>query len=340
MENKAWTGAPSARDRSMLLALIRELSLKRGHFILSSGAESDFYLDLRLTTTDARGAHLSAQFLLAEAYRLGATRVGGPTLGADPLVGAAVALSLEEARPLRGFLVRGEQKKHGTERLVEGHLERGDRVLVLDDVVTSAGSIVRAIEAVRAVGAEVLGCFCLVDRDGGGREKLAAIDVPLTAVFSVREVLDESIAATEPRYFRARTPYVTADGLIELKPGHVLLIKRNNPPYGWAIPGGFVEIGESLEDAVRREIDEETGLKLERVEQLHTYSTPGRDPRFHTVTAVFVGQATGTPRAGDDAGEVCLFPLDALPPDLCFDHAQVIADWKSGRYGWKPGELA
>ncbi|MCC7142863.1 MAG: orotate phosphoribosyltransferase [Candidatus Eisenbacteria bacterium] len=339
MSNTPWRGAPSPRDRSMLLGLIRHLSLRRGRFVLSSGAISDFYLDLRLTTTDARAAHLSSQFLLQEAYRLGVERVGGPTLGADPLVGAAVALSVEEGRPLRGFLVRGEQKKHGTERLVEGHLAAGDRVLVLDDVVTSAGSIVRAIEAVRTAGAEVLGCFCLVDREGGGREKLAEVGVPLTAVFQVGEVLDEAVAAEPPTYFRPRTPYVTTDAIVELQPNHVLLIKRNHPPYGWALPGGFVEIGESLETAVRRELQEETGLVLGRVEQLHTYSEPGRDPRFHTVTAVFVANAQGTPQAGDDAGEARSFPLDALPADLVFDHASVIEDWRQGRYRFRPGDL-
>src|SRR5262245_22150533 len=99
----------TARDRARLLSLIRQLSLERGRFVLSSGAVSDFYLDLRRTTTEPEAASLAAGFLLDEAQRLQADRIGGPTLGADPLVGAGVALSLIEGRPVRGFLVRGEQ---------------------------------------------------------------------------------------------------------------------------------------------------------------------------------------------------------------------------------------
>jgi len=322
-------------DRARLLERIQALSLKRGRFVLSSGAESDFYLDLRLTTTDPEGAALSARFLLAEAARVDASRIGGPTIGADPLVGAAVASSYHLGRPVRGFLVRGEAKRHGTERQIEGHCEADDRVLVLDDVVTSAGSIVRAIDAVRAAGAEVVGCFCLVDREAGGRERLAEAGVSLTSVFSVREVLGPK-ADPLPARFTPHTPYLTTDAIVELEPGKVLLIRRGFPPYGWALPGGFVEVGESLEDAVERELLEETGLALQSVEQLHTYSAPGRDPRFHTVTTVFTATARGPARAGDDAKEIALFPLDRLPEDLCFDHAAVLADWRTGRYGSRP----
>lgn len=333
-------GSRAERARLRLLHLVRTLSLKRGQFILASGALSDFYLDLRLTTTDAEGAALAARLVLAEARRLGANRVGGPTIGADPIVGASMALASIEGLPLRGFLVRGEAKKHGTARLIEGHVGPEDRVLVLDDVVTSAGSLLQAVDAVRATGAFVLGSFCLVDREAGGRERLLAAGAPLHAAFQVGEVLaslplpDEASCAL----FTPHTPPITVDAIVELEPGHVLLIRRGHPPFGWALPGGFVEVGESLETAVRRELLEETGLRLEDVEQLHTYSEPGRDPRFHTVTTVFIANATGSAVAGDDAREARLFPIDQLPEDLCFDHPRVLDDWRSGRFGRKPGD--
>jgi orotate phosphoribosyltransferase len=302
---------------------------------------SDYYLDLRLTTTHPEGVVLAARFLLAEALRLGANRIGGPTLGADPLVGASMALA-PAGTDLGGFIVRGQAKDHGTGRQIEGHLGPGDRALVFDDVVTAGGSIVKAIDAVRAAGAEVVGTWCLVDRGQGGREKLAEIGAPLHPLFEVAEVLaeDRPEAEVPPSPWSPRTPFLAADAILELEPGQVLLIRRGNPPHGWALPGGFVEPGESVEAAVRREIAEETGLILDEIVQMHTYSEPGRDPRFATVSVIFVGRATGTPRAGDDAADARLFPIEALPEDLCFDHRRILDEFRTRRYGpglgWTP----
>ena len=136
-------------ERSRLLRVVRRFSVRRGRFILASGAVSDVYLDLRLTTTSPEGALLASRLLLREATERGANRIGGPTLGADPLVGAAMALAARTTLEMRGFLVRPKAKDHGAERRIEGHLAAGDRALVLDDVVTSGGSILRAAEAVR-----------------------------------------------------------------------------------------------------------------------------------------------------------------------------------------------
>ncbi len=122
-------------------------------------------------------------------------------------------------------------------------------------------------------------------------------------------------------------PYVTVDIIIELKEG-VVLIERSNPPYGWALPGGFVDYGETLEEAAIREAKEETNLNLKNLRQFHTYSDPTRDPRFHTISTVFIAQATGTPKAGDDAQGLKIIPYqDLLKITYAFDHKKVIEDY-------------
>jgi 8-oxo-dGTP diphosphatase len=126
-------------------------------------------------------------------------------------------------------------------------------------------------------------------------------------------------------------PMVTVDAIIEVT-GGVVLVKRSNPPLGFALPGGFVDYGESLETAVRREAQEETGLELLDLRQFHTYSDPARDPRFQTVTTVFTARAEGTPRAGDDAADVRVAPLHSLSGlSFAFDHGQVLRDWMASR---------
>lgn len=122
-------------------------------------------------------------------------------------------------------------------------------------------------------------------------------------------------------------PFVTVDIIIEFSEG-IVLIERSNPPYGWAIPGGFVDYNESLEDCAAREAKEETSLDIYDLVQLHTYSKPGRDPRFNTVTTVFTARAKGRPKAASDAANLrVLKPEEALKLNLAFDHKQVISDY-------------
>jgi len=128
-----------------------------------------------------------------------------------------------------------------------------------------------------------------------------------------------------------RNPLPTVDLIIEYN-GGIILIKRKNPPYGWALPGGFVDYGESLEAAAVREAKEETGLDVELIRQFHAYSEPGRDPRFHTVTIVYIARAVGLAKAGDDAAEVGVFTRDVLPVDIAFDHRDILMDYFEGRY--------
>ncbi len=123
-----------------------------------------------------------------------------------------------------------------------------------------------------------------------------------------------------------RNPFPTVDIIIEIN-GGIVLIERKNPPHGWAMPGGFVDYGESLEDSAMREAKEETSLDVDLTEQFHTYSDPNRDPRHHTITTVFIAKATGTPRAQDDAKSLGIFTEDTLPQPLAFDHAKILDDY-------------
>ena len=123
-----------------------------------------------------------------------------------------------------------------------------------------------------------------------------------------------------------RNPFPTVDVIIERGQGLVVLIKRKNPPHGWALPGGFVDYGESTEDAARREVMEETGVSVLLTELLAVYSQPKRDPRFHTLSVTYIGRSRDPLKAGDDAGEVREFALDDLP-ELAFDHERILRDY-------------
>ena len=128
-----------------------------------------------------------------------------------------------------------------------------------------------------------------------------------------------------------RNPLPTVDIIIK-RNGGILLIRRKNMPEGWALPGGFVDYGESLEHAAIREAKEETGLDVHLLKQFHSYSEPSRDPRHHTISTVFIAEAAGTARAGDDAKEVGSFSRDNLPEQIVFDHRDIIHDYFTGRY--------
>ncbi len=137
---------------------------------------------------------------------------------------------------------------------------------------------------------------------------------------------------------RPETPLLAADIIIELvdrSDRPIVLIKRKYPPVGWAIPGGFVDIGESVEQAAVREAKEETALEVTLTKLLGIYSNPGRDLRGHTASVVFIAEASGQPSAQDDAAEIAVIDIQALPDDLVFDHNQILADYvacKKGSY--------
>lgn len=135
----------------------------------------------------------------------------------------------------------------------------------------------------------------------------------------------------------ARKPEPTVDTIIELDTGGIVLVKRKSPPPGWGLPGGFIDYGESAEDAAVREAREETSLQVQLIELFHVYSDPKRDPRKHTISTVFIGRASGVPEGGDDAAEARIFIEDDLPTPLAFDHAQILREYFTyKRTGKKP----
>jgi 8-oxo-dGTP diphosphatase len=133
---------------------------------------------------------------------------------------------------------------------------------------------------------------------------------------------------------RHRNPVPTVDIIIEYKDQGLVLIERANPPHGWALPGGFVDYGESLEAAAIREAREETGLSVTLLGQFHTYSDPRRDPRQHTITTVYVAQGEGQPKAADDARRLAIFAPEQLPEVLAFDHSLILSDYLKVRPQW------
>ncbi|MGA7560364.1 MAG: orotate phosphoribosyltransferase [Terriglobales bacterium] len=184
--------------RQELLTLLAKKSFRLGEFKLSSGGTSDYYIDCRTTTLDARGAQLVGQVFLDEMRAQGwhADAVGGLTMGADPIV-VAVAVT---SGTLHGFLVRKAEKQHGTGQRIEGFREKGARVVIVDDVCTTGSSTVQAIEAAREFGFKVAGAMCLVEReDAHGRPNVekAAAPAPFVSIFTANDVRREHIAQKE-----------------------------------------------------------------------------------------------------------------------------------------------
>lgn len=174
-------------DRKRMLALLTERSYAKKKVILSSGKESDFYIDCKKTVLTAEGHWLTGRLLLAgvRAEFPAAIAVGGLTMGADPIASAIATVSFVSGHPLHAFLVRKEPKGHGTGQWVEGlsALPAGSKVVIVEDVVTTGASTIKAIERARAEGLEPIGAFTLVDRDEGGREAIEATKVAVRSLF-------------------------------------------------------------------------------------------------------------------------------------------------------------
>lgn len=182
-----------ASAREQLLELLATNSFRLGEFTLSSGARSDYYIDCRTTTLHAHGAELTGQVFLDLIQQQGwqPQAVGGLTMGADPIVVATSVISSQAGKPVHGFLVRKAEKAHGMGRRVEGFQEKGARVVIVDDVCTTGGSTIQAIEAAREFGFNIAGVACLVERlEAGGRPAVekAAAPAPFISVFTSDDV--------------------------------------------------------------------------------------------------------------------------------------------------------
>jgi orotate phosphoribosyltransferase len=179
--------------RAQLLALLARKSFRLGKFKLSSGGESDYYIDCRTTTLDAVGSRLTGETFLDEirTRRWDVVAAGGLTLGADPI---AVSMAVLSGGKVHAFLVRKAEKAHGTGQRIEGFREKGARVVIVEDVCTTGGSTIQALQAAREIGFHVVGVICLVDREeAGGRANVerAASPAPFVAIFTARDLRDE-----------------------------------------------------------------------------------------------------------------------------------------------------
>lgn len=179
------------KELQELRGILRERSLQVGDFTLASGKKSSYYLDCRMTTLNPRGAVLIGRLILARLREHGiqADAIGGLTMGADPIVSAVAVVSSLEGTPLPAFIVRREAKGHGTQRSIEGYDGKpGSRVIIVDDVCTTAGSLLIAAEKAEAAGYQVVAAFCVVDREEGGTE-LVRKKYPFHALFTAKDLL-------------------------------------------------------------------------------------------------------------------------------------------------------
>src|SRR3954468_10203646 len=178
-------------DHAALVELLAERSVKRGQFTLASGKRSEYYIDARLTTMSPEGLSLIGSLALSALRESGwsVDAIGGLTLGADPISYAVSYASAGSARPLRAFTVRKEAKSHGMGRHIEGPFKAGDRVAVIEDVITTGGSALRAIEAVRAAQGIVSGVLALVDRGEGGRQRIEETGVTVIGLVTAADIV-------------------------------------------------------------------------------------------------------------------------------------------------------
>lgn len=173
--------------RDELLGFINEKAVLRGERTLASGKKSNFYIDGKQVTLDPNGLLLTAKVILSMLHGAKCDAIGGPTLGADPIAAAVALLSSQSGRPLNAFIVRKASKDHGTQKMIEGPvLKEGDRVVMLEDVITTGGSVLKAIEEVEKTGAQVTKVICLVDRAEGAKDLLAKYNY--TPIFDLDEL--------------------------------------------------------------------------------------------------------------------------------------------------------
>ena len=177
------------KERRELLELLARDAYVRGKVILSSGKESDYYVDARRVTLTAKGAYLCARLILDQVKDDPYDAIGGPTLGADPMLGAIGVVSLQAGRPVNTFIIRKAPKAHGKQQQVEGpELRKGGRVILIDDVATTGKAFLESLDVLIPMGIRVVKAVCVLDRGEGAREALAQKGVPLVALFNISEI--------------------------------------------------------------------------------------------------------------------------------------------------------
>jgi len=177
-------------DKTKLYEILKAQAFSRGKFILSSGKESDFYLDARLVTLSPAGAYFTAKIMLDMVKNDAIDAIGGPTLGADPMVGAIASLSHQTGRPINTFIIRKQPKAHGKQQQVEGPLlKEGAAVVIIDDVATTGKAFVESIEVLQKMNIRIKKAICIIDRGEGAAEALAKYNVPLQPIFTISEFL-------------------------------------------------------------------------------------------------------------------------------------------------------
>ncbi len=184
------TSATVTQDKAKLFEILKSQAFSRGKFILSSGKESSFYLDARLVTLSPAGAYLTARVLLDMTKDDRVDAIGGPTLGADPMVGAVASLSHQSGKPINTFIIRKQPKAHGKQQQIEGPaLPENGRIVIIDDVATTGKAFVESIEVLAKMNMKPLKAICIIDRGEGAREALAKLNVPMESIFTIDEFL-------------------------------------------------------------------------------------------------------------------------------------------------------
>lgn len=177
------------KERKELLDLLTKDAYVKGKVILSSGKESDYYVDARRVTLTAKGAYLCARLILDHVKDEPYDAIGGPTLGADPMLGAIGVVSLQAGRPVNTFIIRKAPKAHGKQQQVEGPaLQKGSKVVLIDDVATTGKAFLESLDVLTPLGVRVVKAVCVLDRGEGAREALAQRGVPLVALFNISEI--------------------------------------------------------------------------------------------------------------------------------------------------------
>jgi orotate phosphoribosyltransferase len=171
-------------EKQRLLEIIKQHALKLGNFTLASGATSNYYIDARIITTHPEGAYLIGKIIFTMLKEEGIGAIGGPVMGAVPICSAVSLVSYLEGKPIPAFFVRSSVKKYGTQKCIEGNLNPGSRVVMVDDVITTAGSVLTSIEQVVEFGCEVVKVICVVDREESARQRLAERGYVLEPLFT------------------------------------------------------------------------------------------------------------------------------------------------------------